>query len=317
MTNLPTQHADPELAIAVCALTYNRPVGLTRLLDGLAAITPPPASTIEVIIVDNDPNGSARDLVEGRQSSMPWALRYDVEPERGIPYGRNRAVAMAATADVVVFLDDDEIPEPDWLNELVRVHRAFGAAVVTGPIRPVFDETPPQWVLDGGFFERPRFRTGEEIGYARTSNVLIARRVFPTDIAPFNEAMGLNGGDDTHFFMRAWLEGHRIVWADEAWVSESVPASRVRVRWLLQREYRRGNTLSLCLLDLTDSLWRRVRRLANGLLRIAQGLVLLVVGVFRGRCHQVRALQRISFGAGLLSGLVGVTYLEYRTTHGR
>lgn len=312
-----TLAASTDVTIAVCALTFRRPVGLRLLLDGLARLDPPASSSIEVIIVDNDPEGSARGLVEARRDGFPWPLHYAVEPARGIPFGRNRAVAMAADADVVVFLDDDEIPEPDWLLELVRVQRQTSADVVTGPIRPVFDEPPPQWVLDGRFFERPRFRTGEEIGYARTSNVLIAHHVFPDDEPAFNEAMGLNGGDDTHFFMRARRQGHRIVWADGAWVSEAVPTSRVSVRWLLQREYRRGNTLSLCLRDLFDTPWRRIRRAVLGLARIAQGAVMVVPGVFRGRVGLVRALQRIWFGAGLLAGLVGLQYLEYRVTHGR
>jgi GT2 family glycosyltransferase len=309
--------ATEPLAIAVCALTFRRPVGLEELLDGLAAIDPPENSTIDVVIVDNDPEASARERIDARRGSMPWPLHYDVEPRRGIPFGRNRAVTMAADADVVVFLDDDEVPDRNWLDELVRVLRSTGADVVTGPIRPRFDEPPPRWVVDGRFFERPRFRTGEEIGYARTSNVLVTAPVFPADTAPFNEEMGLNGGDDTHFFMRARMNGHRIVWADDAWVTEAVPPSRVRVRWLLQREYRRGNTLSMCLLDLDDTPWRRFRRAVHGLLRIGEGVVLLVPAVVRGRAQQVRALQHITFGSGLLTGLFGVKYLEYRNIHGR
>ena len=38
--------------------------------------------------------------------------------------------------------------------------------------------------------------------------------------------MGLNGGDDTHFFTRAQMQGLSIVWADDAVVHETVPASR-------------------------------------------------------------------------------------------
>ncbi len=188
---------------------------------------------------------------------------------------------------------------------------------MTGTVLPVFDADPPDWAVEGSFFERPRFATGTELTYARTGNVLIAAHVLPPgDPAPFNEAMVLTGGSDTHFFLRAWLAGNRIVWADDAIVQESVPVSRMDARWQLRREYRRGNTLSLCLRDLQDTPWRRIRRVGLGVVSILRGSVEVLVALFRGRAAVIGALGRIMFGAGLLTGLVGVRYDEYATIHG-
>ena len=161
---------------------------------------------------------------------------------------------MPGDADFVAFLDDDEIACREWLAELLRVQRSTGADVVTGTVLPAFEVDPPTWMVDGGFFERRRYPTGHRLPYARTSNVLIAAPVIAAaGPAPFAEALALNGGDDTHFFMRAHDQGFSIVWADDAVVHETIPASRLSARWLLMREYRRGNTLSLCLRDLHDS----------------------------------------------------------------
>jgi GT2 family glycosyltransferase len=304
--------------VAVCALTLHRPRGLDALLTSLAKLDDPgPDHAVTVVIVDNDPEKSAREVVERWQAAMPWQLVYVAEHRRGIPFGRNAAVRTAGDVDFIAFLDDDEVADPNWLVELLSVQRAAGADVVTGTVLPMFEEDPPAWALEGRFFERPRFATGQRITYARTSNVLIAARVFPAgDPAPFNEAMGLSGGDDTHFFLRAWLQGHCIVWADEAVVHELVPASRTTTRWLLNREYRRGNTLSLCLRDLQDSPWRRVRRTGLGLLNIGRGAAAALIGVVRGRAAVLTGLQRIWFGAGLLTGLVGLRYDEYAIIHG-
>ena len=313
----PEHHDAARPRVAVCALTFRRPQGLEALLAGIAALQPPPNADVEVVIVDNDPDGSGRTVVERWRSHLPWPPHYAVEPRRGIPFGRNRAVATAAGADFVAFLDDDEVPDPAWLVQLLDVHRRTGAAVVTGPVLPVFEEPPPAWATRGRFFKGGHRPTGQPMKWARTSNVLIAREVFPPGIPPFNEAMGLNGGDDTHFFMRALMHGHDIVWADDAVVTEAVPATRVRPSWLLRREYRRGNTLSLCLRDLQDSWPRRIRRAAQGAFRIAEGVVLTASGLTRGRAGVIRGLQRVCFGAGLLTGLAGLRYDEYRTTHGR
>src|SRR6266498_5233544 len=89
----------------------------------------------------------------------------------------------------------------------------------------------PSWARAGGFYERPRHRSGQRLHYARTSNVLIAAQVFEGRAEPFS-ARYRHGGEDTHFFMRAHLEGHAIVWADDARVTESFPDDRVRLGWL-------------------------------------------------------------------------------------
>lgn len=306
------------LNVAVCALTFRRPRGLASLLESLAQLeNPGPNCRVRVVIVDNDPEQSARQAVEGAATTMPWEIEYATEARRGIPFGRNRAVAVAGQADFVAFLDDDEIACREWLAELLRVQRATGADVVTGVVLPDFEVDPPTWIVDGDFFERRRFPTGHRLPYARTSNVLIAAPVIAAaGPAPFAEALALNGGDDTHFFMRAHDQGFSIVWADDAVVHETIPASRLSARWLLMREYRRGNTLSLCLRDLHDSPGRRVQRVGRGLLEIGRGVGQGLIGALRGRAAMMHGLKHAWFGAGLLVGLVGVQYDEYRVTHG-
>lgn len=304
--------------VAICALTLHRPAGLRALLDALAALDQPAAAELEVIIVDNDANRSAEPIVTTAALAMPFPLRYVVEPRRGIAEGRNRAVTVALDggADVVAFIDDDEVPSPSWLVELLRVQAVSGADVVTGPVRPVFDQPPPRWAVAGSFFERPRFATGTSLTYARTSNVLVSSTLLREPWPPFDERFGRSGGEDTHFFMRARLAGARIVWADEAVVDELVPASRVSAGWLVRRAYRRGNTLSLCLRDLRDSWPNRGRRVVRAGVEVLLGSARLVASVLGGRRFAIAGASQVAYGLGLASGLVGIRYEEYRTTHG-
>jgi GT2 family glycosyltransferase len=44
----------------------------------------------------------------------------------------------AASADSVAFVDDEEVPDPRWLQELLIVQSRYGANVVCGPVLPVF-----------------------------------------------------------------------------------------------------------------------------------------------------------------------------------
>lgn len=305
--------------VAICLLTLHRPDGLRDVLRGIAALDLPVDASVEVVVVDNDPDRSAEPVVAAEAPSVPWPVRYEVEPQRGIPYGRNRAVDVARLggADLVAFIDDDEVPEPPWLVELLRARAATGADVVTGPVLPVFDGEPPAWVVAGGFFDRPRYADLSPIHYARTSNVLIDMELLVEPWPPFDVRFGLNGGDDTHFFLRVRLGGATLVWADRAIVTERVPASRISVRWLVRRAYRRGNTLSLCLRDLQDTWPRRGRRLAASVRHVLGGLARSATALWGGRSAAVRGVAQVAYGCGLATGLVGIRYDEYRTIHGR
>jgi succinoglycan biosynthesis protein ExoM len=306
------------MRIAVCALTYLRPAGLRRLLEGLDALDLPDSSDVFVVIVDNDPAESGRVVVETFSGSATIDIEYIVEPTRGIWAGRNAAVtrALQRQADFVCFIDDDEWPEQDWLVQLMATQSATGADVVTGPVFAAFDEAPPQWILDGGFFDRPEFAHNEEIPWATTSQVLLAKRVFDGRPAPFDARFGLSGGDDTHFFAELREAGYSIYWCDRARVHESIPVSRVDGRWLLRRQYRRGQTLSLSLRLRDPRVSRYVRRLGKAAYAALEGLGLVLVGVIRGRAVLMRGLEKFAFSAGLVTGLAGRRYDEYAQTHG-
>ena len=300
--------------VAICALTFRRPLGLARLIEGLRNLEIPVDANLCLVVVDNDPDGSARDQVQATQDSLPWPVRYVVEPHPGIPIARNTAIREAADADFIAFIDDDEVPDRHWLVELVRVQRNTSADVVTGPVAPAFEEDPPAWIVQGQFFDRPRFVTGQRMDWATTSSVLIAGHLL--GVEPFSTEMQFTGGSDTEFFMRSIMKGAKIVWADEALVSETIPKTRTTVGWIVRREYRRGNTLSICLRSLQDSPWRRFRRTTHAVLRIAQGVGTIGLGIVTGRATVVRGLQRMALGLGMITGLVGLRYEEYVVVHG-
>lgn len=307
----------PPVRVAIGVLTYLRPVGLRRLLGHLAELEIPDRVEVRVVVVDNDPDRSAEAAID-EFGDTRIQVHYVCEPTRGITPGRNRTVAEARAwgADHVCCIDDDEWPATDWLAQLLATRDATGADVVTGPVLPVFDLPPPAWVTKGGFFDRPRYPHNSEIGYATTSSVLIDMNLFESWDEPFDHDFGLSGGSDTHLFAQLKDRGCTIAWSDTAIVYEAIPASRVDTRWILRREYRRGQTLSRSLRRRSPSPWQLVRRVANAVLQIGRGVVDLVAGLLRGRAGLVTGCKRLVFGAGLITGLLGRRYEEYRSIHG-
>jgi succinoglycan biosynthesis protein ExoM len=308
------------LRIAVCLITCQRPEGLKRVIYGLNELTfeKCEAPDLEIVVVDNDPAGSACEFLQEIRTDLRWPLKCAVEPRRGIPFARNKAVACAGEdVDFVASLDDDEVPEPLWLDELLYAQQLYKADVVAGPVLPYFDEPVPAWIVKGGFFERPRHRTGSPLKVAATNNTLIRAEIFQRMDEHFSTRLGMTGADDTHFFMRVYRAGYRMVWADEARVHEWIPASRANAKWLLRRAYGLGTRITLVELDIDSSLSTRARRIAKASGRILQGISLIPLSpILGGRRTLYSALQYVSRGVGIFAGLTGKGYQEYQKIHG-
>jgi succinoglycan biosynthesis protein ExoM len=305
-------------SVAICVCTFQRPVGLARLLDALPAALPtgPLAGfgdlRIRVVVIDNEVRATTEAIVAGRAAGAAWPIDYVCELSRGISYARNTAVrTVTPGADFVAFIDDDEVPEPGWLAGLLAAQREADADVVMGPKDAVFDQPPPSWVSRGGFFRPREFADSQPLHWATTANVLIRSELFALATPPFSERLALAGGEDTMFFRRVHLAGNSIMWTNGARVLEYVGRNRTTARWLVMREYRKGNTLGACLVDLENSGQRRARTWARAAFSVTNGLVVLATAAVRGRVGLVRGAQRIAFGVGLVAGMRNHIYQEY------
>lgn len=314
-TDPTTASAQPTTrTVTVAMLTYRRPDDLRSALPQVCAQLP--ETHAELLVVDNDPDGGAREVVEAAGDSR---IRYVHEPTPGIAAARNRALADTAS-DVLVFIDDDERPSPGWLDALLAVHEREGCAAVVGPVVSEYEIEPDPWITDGGFFRRRRPATGTVVEAAATNNLLLDMAVVRRLGLEFDDRYGLTGGSDTLFTRRLSAAGERIVWCAEAPVVDVVPRHRLTRRWVLQKALRSGNSWSRTSLELAPSgpgrLLLRLRLLAEGLVRVGGGAARLVLGVVtRNRRHEAQGARVLARGAGLVSGAVGWIYTEYRRSY--
>jgi GT2 family glycosyltransferase len=305
----------PQRRVSVCVATCGRQIGLANLLGALEVLEIPPGTMLQVVVVDNDSSGSARAVCDEAAARHAYPLNYVVEKHRGIPFARNAALAVALSdSDFVAFIDDDEAPEPDWLAELLRVQDCYRADVVTGPCLPRYVEPPPRWVEERGFHETPRYPTGTLRHVAFTHNALVRAEVFNCIDRYFDESMALSGGEDNEFFARVFDAGFQIIWADNAIVHESVPASRSTVRWLVQRGFRVG--ASSAWVESKHHSSTLLRRLAHGVYCMVKGTGIALLFPLSGRAVAVEGLRLFSYGLGRISGSGGYLHQEYRVIHG-
>lgn len=225
---------------SICLCTYRRPNGVTKAILSLGCLQAPEDSLIEIVVVDNDVEGSAQDAVEEAAKASQWPVRYFIERDSGVSHARNRCLK-EASGQYVAFIDDDEWCDPDWVVRLFVTLKTANATAAFGPVIPSFDEPPCDWLEESGVFERRRFSSGTIIDWrhTRTGNVLLIRD--PELIGSgFDPAYSSTGGEDVAFFLQLKSRGARYVWCDEAPVYENVPKNRMAPGWILHRGFLGG-----------------------------------------------------------------------------
>ncbi len=319
-----SDHPPPRARISVCIATYRRPERLGHLLDDLVRQSLVP---LEVVVVDNDATGSAREVVAWRRArGCPFELVYAMQPEQNIALTRNRCVALAR-GSWLAFIDDDERAAPHWLADLVETacrHAAFGhdaADAVLGPVVPLLPESAPAWIRRGDFYRWPRRRTGEivPLNRLRFGNVLLRGSLLRDRPSPFDPAYGLTGGEDGELLGRLVQQGARVVWCDEAVVTEPVEASRQNLRWLMLRGLRGGQDYARHRLSGRFGqlgLAGRAGLLLRSTAQCALALVLVPLGALLGRHRAAQALILAAANAGKASGCAGWHYREYASAPG-
>jgi glycosyltransferase involved in cell wall biosynthesis len=306
--------------VAVCVCTCNRQASLERLLErlgaaGLEGLAP---DRVSLVVVDNAPGGAAAGLCRDHRARLGVPLHYVEEPERGISFARNSAIgtALGQGAELVAFVDDDDLPEPDWLRQLLLRQRQTSADLVFGlATMPAGIEIPPALRHIPDF--RPRSleavnRWGLPAA-AGTCNVLLHRRLLlglAAEGRVFLPELALTGGGDTELFVRAHKRGFRSAVAPASVVVTGWEAGRWTVRGTLRRSYRYGvsQTTVACLhLDAKE-----LRRLRRGTPRRLLKLVLRLPLSAFSRARAVARLADLAREIGKLSAFYGGRYRYYR-----
>ena len=300
------------MKISLCIATYRRTDRLAALFDDIARQTRLPD---EVIVVDNDAGGSARAVVDARAGRQPFPIHYAVQPKRGIAITRNLTVQMAS-GDWLACIDDDERAPPAWLAQLVEAAARFGADGVLAPVVPVVPDNAPGWIRRGSFYDFPRMASGGivPLNRLRFGNVLLRGEPLRAEPGPFNPSYGLMTGEDGDLLARMANKGARIVWCDEAIVTEPVEKARLSLRWLLQRALSGGQEFARKTLAGTYgsvTLARRIKLFIQAFGQMAVAGLLALVSFPAGRHRAVGWLIKASANLGKLSVFWGWNYSEY------
>lgn len=232
----------PQISIVIC--TLRRPRHLEAALRACLALRVPEAAAAEIVVVDNSPEASARDLVRELAAHAPLPVRFVHEGRTSIAHARNTGIA-ASKAPLIAFLDDDMRPSGDWLVHILSVMAAENRwDALVGAVEPVPEDggSDPD-LLD--LYRRdlglpdgspvPIRRNGYISGVGTGNAVL--RRESCAAMADgeaggcFDPAFGKSGGEDTDFFQRLGQRGLKVVWSSRSLAYEIVSPGRVTMRY--------------------------------------------------------------------------------------
>lgn len=309
-------------SITVAVPTYRRPGSLEQALPRLlsqAEELSAAGSRVRILVVDNDPDQSARSVVDAFDHPT---VRYVVEPTPGIAAARNRAMT-EADSRLLVMIDDDEYPSDNWLASLVATWQSTLAAAVAGRIVATFDRTLTGLLGAGDFWERSRAQTGAEIAVAASGNLLLDLAQVRATGVRFSAQFGLTGGEDSLFSGQLVKHGGRIVWCDDSVALDPVPPERTTLKWVLTRALSQGNGKVRVALALAQGNRARVaetrfRLAAVGVARTLGGMARVVGGVVRPSARdRARGLRTTLRGVGTMAGALGWVFVEYSRTGSR
>lgn len=328
-----THNAGAVVKVAVAVATRNRPVMLQKCLNSFLKMEFPFGITVVYLVIENNEAPAMGSIVDGFSSQLAYPHSVDLlhEPKLGIPFARNCALD-AATAQQcrwLIFVDDDEVVERQWLSKLLSGAESCGYDLAGGPVvptRPEGDLTAKQTAifkyylsdadrksklrstyLDGGKGRRIDLETNNWI--ARISALQKAG-------LRFDETMRHTGGTDTDLSRRAEKIGLKLGWIPEAVVYEVMPSDRLTLRYVFRRS--RSQTLSKYHINYRKN-GRRVilRPLLMAFQKTVIGFIRMGVGLVAGHRMQVKGARTLGIAVGHFESIMNRSSNFYIQTSGK
>lgn len=311
MTDVSPPHT--TVTVAVCTFRRNELLAsLVRTIDGLAA-TEVPGGSLRMLIVDDSPEAGAADVVAHLNDSVGVAVDYFASSAADIATARNHAIQRgAAGSDHVACLDDDCVPKPGWLRELLRIADTQQADVVVGHRQFAAAPGAPNWLSEQPFLiENLQYADGSVPTVGNTANMLVRSSWLRSSGVRFRSEMGAVGGEDMVFFSDAASAGANVRFAAKSICDEQCDGRRATFRYQAWRQFWLGNNEAV--INRTTQQTSHARLVGRGAKRVLSGVTHPLVRLVHRQSPQWRwAFARTGSGVGLLLGVAGV-HLRHRS----
>ena len=316
-STLPTFAEDvySSVFVTVCICTKDRPAYVRQCLNGLRNQSAP-ATSFEVVIVDSGSSVANASILTSMVQSVPCVTLIR-EDRPGLSRARN-AGARIARGQYIAFIDDDAVPDTNWLEAIRQAASttAEAPALIGGRILPVWEADLPRWwpaslrgvltlveYLGEGEYGSAALPAGAE---PYGANVTV-RRADLLQIGGFSERAGRRGpellsDEDVQLAKRLQNAGKSVRYDSRITVWHHIQANRMNVNWLLSRLYWQGVSTVRTRRALGDSrwVWRQLLR------RIAVCVVFLPARIVPRESSVLLSLRwRFAYSQGFIKAALG------------
>lgn len=180
--------ANVELSLVIP--THNR-VGLLKEMLACLSWQTFPLERFEVIVAVDGSGDGTQEMLQGLE--VPYSLQVIYQSQSGVAVARNRA-AQAARGEILLFLDDDVLPQPQLLEEHVHTQAANPRGVVLGRLIPAGDGSRKGWHIWEERVLKNHYRA-----ISRGQRLPAGRRLYSGNFSVPVEAFVQIGGFDERF----------------------------------------------------------------------------------------------------------------------
>ena len=229
--------------------TYNGASRLPLVLDRLLSQINVEGLSWEVIVVDNNSQDNTQQVVEEYQKNWPtkFPLRYCFERQQGLAFARQRGLA-EATSPLVGFLDDDNLPEQDWVAAAYRFGENYpSAGAYASQIHGDFEgELPEDFERIQAFFAITE-RGDQPLLYNNSkkkimppgAGLVIRKRAWLSSLTNSSILVGRVGnsmlaGEDTELLGHIKKAGWEIWYNPDMEVTHKIPKERLKKDYLIK-----------------------------------------------------------------------------------
>jgi len=299
--------------VTVCICTHNRPSYLCDCLEGLRRQTVAP-ERFGILVVDSASDGDAAVRIAATVADVANAHLLRVE-QPGVSFARN-AGAAAAESEYIAYIDDDAIPEPDWIERILDTVGRRRPALVGGRILPQWEVPLPAWwppSLRGTlsiieFEGQGEYRTADlPAGLEPYGANMVVHLPALRAIGGFGHSSGRVGkallsDEEVQLAWRLQAAGYSACYDSRIVVQHQIQATRLSPSWLLSRLYWQGvsTVLTRRLLGCPYAVWRELPR------RIAVAALLAPTGLVSRRSAWLLACRwRLAYARGFIRAALG------------
>lgn len=224
------------LSVVICS--YNRGKYLPMVLDSLK-VQDYSSQAHEIILINNNSTDNTDEIIRNyRQANPTFPLVYVIEYNQGISHARNRGVE-TAKGDIIVFIDDDETVEPDFLTSVNNFFTQYkDASISSGPVIPVYETEKPEWLshftmrlITGAYDKGKSIKLLGNKDYPGTGHACFRKSLFVKygafDVTLGRKGNSLMGAEDKDFFLRLMNGGEKCYYLPSAKIYHHIPESKL------------------------------------------------------------------------------------------